>query len=81
MNFLNTSLDTLINDLKNSNYDFPCVKKHCKSIKSDIDLDLLTKKGTHSYEYMNCVEKFKDTEVPKHKYFYSKVSGKNISEK
>ena len=29
---------------------------------------------------MNCVEKINDTELPKHECFYSKVSGKNISE-
>ena len=30
---------------------------------------------------MDCVEKFKDTELPKYEDFYLKVSGKNISEK
>ena len=34
MNFLNTSLDNLINNVKNSKYDFPCLKKHCKYIKN-----------------------------------------------
>jgi len=29
---------------------------------------------------MNCVEKFKDTELPKYEDFYSKISGKSISE-
>ena len=38
MNFLNTSLDNLVNNLKNSKYDFPCLKKHCKYIKNDTDL-------------------------------------------
>ena len=28
MNFLNTSLDNLVNDLKNSKYNFPCLQKH-----------------------------------------------------
>jgi len=42
MNFLNTSLDSLINDLENSKYDFPCLNKHCKSINKDTDIDLLT---------------------------------------
>ena len=57
MNFLNTSLNNLINNVKNSRYDFPCLKKHRKSIKNDTDLNLLTKKGTCPYKYMNCVEK------------------------
>ena len=29
---------------------------------------------------MNCVEKFKDTDLPTYEDFYSKVSGTNISE-
>ena len=40
MDFLNTALDNLINTLKNSRYDFPCLKKHCKYIKNHTDLDL-----------------------------------------
>ena len=73
--------DNLVNNLKNSKYDFPCLKKHCKSIKNDTDLNLLTKKGTYPYEYMNCVEKISDTELPKYEGFYSKVRRKNISER
>ena len=57
MNFLNTSLDNLINNLRNSNYDCHCFLKHCKYMKNDTDSDLLTKKGTYPYEYMNCAEK------------------------
>ena len=43
-------------------------------------VNLLIKKGTYPYEYMNCVEKFNDTELPKHKDFYSNISGKSTSE-
>ena len=69
MNFLNTSLHNLVNNLRNSKYDFQCLKKHCKYIKNYTDLDLLTKEGTYPYECMNCVEKFKDTELPKYEDF------------
>ena len=44
MNFLNTPLDNLVKNVKNSKYDFPCLKKHCKYIKNDTDIDLLIKK-------------------------------------
>ena len=48
MNSLNTSLHNLGNDLKDSAHDSPCLKEHCKYIKNDTDLNLLTKKGhTH----------------------------------
>ena len=75
MNFLSTSLDNLVNNLKKSKYDFACLKKHCKNIKNDTALNSLTSKGTYPYEYMNCVEKFNATELPKYQYFYSEVSG------
>ena len=78
MNFLKPSWDNLVND---SNYDFPRLKKHCKYIKNDTDLNLLTKKGTYPYECMNCVEKFNDTELPNYEDVFSKASGENISEK
>ena len=78
MNFLHTSLHNWINNLGNSNYDLPCLKKHCKYIKNDTDLNLLTRRGTYPYEYMNCVQQFKDTELPKYEDFYPKVSGNNI---
>ena len=81
MNLLNTSLDTLVNNLKKSKYDLPCLKKRCKYIKNDTDLDLLTKKGTYPYEYMDCGEKFNNTELPKYEEFYSNVSGQQISKK
>ena len=55
-------------------------KEHCRYIKTDADSNLLTKKGAHPYEYMNCVEKFNDTELPKFEDFYSKVSNKTIAE-
>jgi len=61
MNFLNTSLDNSGDTVKNSKYVFPCLKTHCKYIKDDTDLDLVTKQGTFPYEYMNFVEKFSDT--------------------
>ena len=52
--------------LKKSKYDSPCLKKHCKYIKKDTDLNLLSKTGTYPCEFMNCVEKFKGTELPKY---------------
>ena len=45
VNFLNTSLNNLVNNLQNSKSDSPCLKTHCKYIKDDTDLDVLTKNG------------------------------------
>ena len=38
MNFLNTSLDNLVNNLKTSKYDFPCLNKHCKYIGDTLNM-------------------------------------------
>ena len=54
MNFLNASLHNLVNNLRNSNSDFPCLKTHCEYMKNATDLNLLIKEGTYSYAYMNC---------------------------
>ena len=46
----------------------------------DYDLNLLTQKGVHPYEYMDSWERFNDTELPSHDKFYSSLSDSNISE-
>ena len=61
--FLRESLDTLVNALRKSNYDFPSTRK-CKYNKDDYDLNLLVQKGVYPYEYMDSWERFNDTEFP-----------------
>ena len=72
-------LDTLVNALRKSNYDFPTTRK-CKYIKNDYDLGLLTQKWVYPYEHMDSWERFNDTGFPSHGKFYSSLKDSNISE-
>ena len=42
--------------------------------------ELLTRKGVYPYEYMDSWEKMKETKLPSKEDYYSKLSGKLISE-
>jgi len=44
------------------------------------NFDLLTRKGIFPYEYIDCVEKLKDTCLPPRKSFYSSLTGDTVSE-
>ena len=49
-------------------------------VNDDEDLYILTDKGVYPYGYMNNWDKFNDTELPKKKYFYSKLYDEHITE-
>ena len=44
------------------------------------EVDILSRKGVFPYEWFDRVDKLYETEFPEHKTFFSKLSGKNISE-
>ena len=46
----------------------------------DEDLNILTDKGVHPYDYMNNWDKFNDTKQPKEEYVYSKLYDEHISD-
>ena len=50
-------------------------------VKPDFDLDLLTEKGVHPYDYMNSLSKFNDKDLPSTQGFYSKLSEEKTSQK
>ena len=72
--FMATSLDKLINNL--SKDAFNNVKRHYAEDK----LSLLTRKGVYPYEYMNSLEKLKETELPPREPFYSRLNDEGISD-
>ena len=75
LKFLAASLDTLVNNQP---------KDGLKIISENYtpeQVELIKQKGIYPYEYMDSEEKFKDTKLPPRKAFYSKLSGKGISEK
>ena len=72
--FMNESLEKLVNNL--SKDAFNNVKRYYAEDK----LSLLTRKGMYPYEYMDTLEKLKETQLPPKEAFYSKLNDKDISE-
>ena len=85
--FLSPSLDKLVkltkyedNKLRDNwqeNFKYSFKGKY---IKNEKDLFLLTEKGVYPYDYCNDFNKFNDTELPKKKHFYSRLSEEDISD-
>ena len=73
--FMATSLDNLVNNLPNDNFN------NVKRYYTDGKLSLLTRKGVYPYNYMNTLEKLKETELPPKEAFYSKLNDEGISDK
>ena len=68
-----SSVEALVNNL--SEDDFKNLEKYF--IPEEIKL--LKQKGFYPYEYMDNIEKLKDTKPPPQKAFYSKLTGKGIN--
>ena len=92
LQFLNSSLEKLVNNLKDKGVKegksiketFPntyaYLKKDWNHIHEDA-FELLTRKGVYPYEFMDSWEKMKERTLPSKDEYYSKLTGKNISEK
>ena len=72
--FMGTSLDNLVNNLPKE--DFNNVKGYYTGDK----LSLLTRKGVYPYDYMNSLERLKETQLPPREAFYSKLNDEGISD-
>ena len=75
LKFMSSSLEQLVKNqpkdgLKNLNKYF-----------TPEEAELIKQKGFYTYEYMDTEEKFNDTKLPPREAFYSKLSGRGISEK
>ncbi|XP_041361771.1 uncharacterized protein LOC121377749 [Gigantopelta aegis] len=74
--FLTASLDSLTKNLMSKGkHCFVHLKKHFPD-----HVDMLTRKLPFCYEYIDSFEKLNDTQLPKHKDFYSQLSESNISD-
>ena len=73
LKFMSSSLEALVNNL-------PAFKNLLKYFTPK-QAELLKQKGFYPYEYMDSEEKFNDTKLPPREAFYSKLSGKGITEK
>ena len=68
------SLDSLVNNLPKD--AFNSVKREYKGK----NLELLTRKGVYPSDYMDTLEKLKETELPPKEAFYSKLNNEGISD-
>ena len=71
--FMAASLDKLVNNLPKDDF------KNLTRYYTDDKLSLLTRKGVYPYEYMDSLEKSKETKLPPREAFYSRLNGKGIS--
>ena len=75
--FMASSLSGLADNLARSGMEkFQNLKKEFKE-----NFELLTQKGVYPYDYMNCLEKFSETQLPIKEDFYSKLNDCEITEK
>ena len=72
--FLPASLGALINNLPKGAF------KNLERYFTAEEADLIKRKGSYPYEYMNTEERFKETKLPPKKAFYSRLSGEGITE-
>ena len=73
--FMSSCLETLVDNLPKDAF------KNLEKFYTPEQVELIKQKGFYPYEYMDSEEKFKDKKLPPRKVFYSKLSGKGISEK
>ena len=75
LKFMSSSLEALVNNLPKDAF------KNLLKYFTPKQAELLKQKGFYPYEYMDSEEKFNDTKLPPREAFYSKLSGKGITEK
>ena len=75
MQFINSSLDSLVKDL--SDIDF----KYLPEKFSAELLELVKEKGVYLYEYMDSFKKFSEDKLPNKSKFFSSLKDESISEK
>ena len=75
LKFMSSSLGALVNNLPKNGF------KNISKYYTPEEVELIKQKGFYPYEYMNTEEKFNNTKLPPREAFYSKLSGKGITEK
>ena len=83
--FMSTSLDNLVSNLRNSglkSFKITTAVFEEKYGKIDEkDLDILLNKSTYPYEYIDSFEKFKEKKLPNYEEFYSSLNYSNVDKK
>ena len=75
LKFMSSSLGALVNNLPKDGF------KNISKYYTPEQVELIKQKGFYPYEYMDSIEKFNDTKPPPREVFYSKLTGRGISEK
>ena len=75
LKFMSSSLGALVNNLPKDGF------KNILRYFSKEQAEILKQKGFYPYEYMDKVERFKEDKPPPQKAFFSKLSGRGITEK
>ena len=70
-----SSLDSLTNNLVSGGRKLFGFEDY-----SELQYNLLTRKGIYSYEYMSSLDKFEESQLPPTEAFYSNLNMSNISE-
>ena len=73
MKFLKSSVEALVNNLPKDGFN------NLEKYFTTKQVKLLKQKGFFPYDYMDSIEKLKDTKPPPQKAFYSKLTGKGIN--
>ena len=75
LKFMSSSLGALVNNLPKNGF------KNISKYYTPEEVELIKQKGFYPYEFIDTEEKFNDTKLPPREAFYSKLSGKGITEK
>ena len=75
LKFMRSSIEALVNNLPEDGF------KNISKYFTPEQVELIKQKGFYPYEYMDTEEKFNDTKPPPQEAFYSKLTGKGISNK
>ena len=75
LKFMSSSLGVLVNNLPKNGF------KNISKYYTPEEVELIKQKGFYPYEFMDTEEKFNNTKLPPREVFYSKLSGKGITEK
>ena len=73
MKFLKSCVEALVNNLPKDGFN------NLEKYFTTEQIKLLKQKGFYPYEYMDSIEKLKDTKPPPQQAFYSKLTGKGIN--
>ena len=75
LKFMSSSLGALVNNLPKDAF------KNISKYYTPEEVELIKQKGFYPYEYMDSIEKFNDPKPPPQNAFFSKLTGRGITEK